>query len=338
MTDVFDFNKDETVTIIKCGSDFDATTDIIIRYENMRLCEIYEQRIDLSCGEHYIDDPDLLCKYLKKIKYSDDLRPSFTKYIDSENSDEMIEFFVPVKSEFRKKSNDMIFKLKKISSLASDTINILNRKIVLLEKKMSAEFCIPYESTVTEFDSGFLFPSSDEMFLKLISDHVLPFVISEYNIAKAASFNYFDIHVNKKITSVQPYVESNVYNTAILLCDEFGNKLIHKGSYFAAYVKDNKIYVARLPIIFIGFDTKKDFSGTTYLFTFDSYVPILKEATASSGRTLDCLFITYKQPFSDVFYEDNNNFVFVNKNKQHVTKISHVRYFNNHEYSVFYFH
>ena len=101
----------------------------------MKSCETYEKIIDLR-DDYFIDDYDLLCNYFKKCRHRHVLFPQFFKIFNESKCNDEIHLTIPFTNEYRKKSMDIVIVLDKHIISNDKTIEMLHKKICLLEKRL----------------------------------------------------------------------------------------------------------------------------------------------------------------------------------------------------------
>lgn len=226
---MFTFNKYDIITISKIN---DTITNL--QYTDMRTHEIYKNDINLEKDIIVIDDYDLFCKYMEKIEI-EKKSPTFTRFIDEFSRNDIIQISIPFDNFYRKSSSNIILELPKpILSHKHDPVNdLLERKIILLEKHIADNFVIPFISDITH--SELLDDVTDDILLEEINKYAVTFCKEQYYIDNAHCFKI-----------VEWYSENS--SKCIMLYDELNEPVVKYGCNYLCFIENKMIKIMRIPI------------------------------------------------------------------------------------------
>lgn len=220
---------------------YDAiASNVLFRCEITNTCEIYEKKINLVDGKYIIDDCDLLIKYFDENKVYLGFEKVFNEF---KNIDEL-HITIPYNIPYRKVKMNMCIVLDKIIVSKDTTIDLLNRRILLLEKQLKEikdkeekeieqykkdSYVIPYESTVLSVRID------DDIFsreiLTGVSNDAVKFCKDKYYLDNAYRFsitNYDNNSSNTNSKCIMLFDKEDKlvekYGCNFLLCKENGNK------------------------------------------------------------------------------------------------------------------
>ena len=225
---MFTFNKYDIITISKIN---DTITNL--QYTDMRTHEIYKNDINLEKDIIVIDDYDLFCKYIGKMEI-EKRSPIFTRFIDEFSRNDIIQISIPFDNFYRKSSSNIILELPKpILSHKHDPVNdLLERKIILLEKHIADNFVIPFVSDITH--SELLDDVTDDILLEEINKYAITFCKEQYYIDNAHSFKI-----------VEWYSENS--SKCIMLHDESDEPVVKYGCNYLCFIENKMIKIMRIP-------------------------------------------------------------------------------------------
>jgi hypothetical protein len=229
---MFTFNKNDIIQIHKTEDE----AVIGFEYRNMRTCESYCSTINLACGTYYIDTYDAFRDYLQTLEDAKK-NPLFVPSISGVTGEKYINIIFPFTIPYKKSSSDIVIKLPADYSCGDSQIELLNKKIKLLEKKIADDFVIPFCSVVASTD--LTSSSSDEEILKVINEKAIVFCREQYYIDNATSFKFanYDGVENDK-------------TKLIMLFDDKDELLIKYGCNYVCHIEAGKYQYIELKCVY----------------------------------------------------------------------------------------